>query len=188
VVVLHARGAHAEPCAREAAELRATLERDADRAAQWNLDWRLAFTALAAAQTALAITPSLDHETREAAWVGAAKASTGMITCWAMPLHIEAPPPLADACADAAALRIAVARAAHDERNAFWLDHVGSLVVNIAGAIVLAERTRWQAGALSFALGYPVGLLHTYTMPRGSWHVQPIATPGGVAIGVTGAF
>jgi hypothetical protein len=67
------------------------------------------------------------------------------------------------------ALRAAAERAARDERQKFWVSHLAGLAVNLGGALVLAERVSWQAGVLSFATGYPIGLLSTYTMPRASW-------------------
>ena len=79
------------------------------------------------------------------------------------------PPATGDACYDRAALREAAARAADDERDAFWTAHIGGLIVNAGAFVLLAETTSWKTGLLSFATGYPVGLLSTYTMPRTSW-------------------
>ena len=56
------------------------------------------------------------------------------------------PPATGDACHDRAALREAAARAADDERDAFWTAHIGGLIVNAAGAVVLGETTGWFLG------------------------------------------
>jgi len=102
-------------------------------------------------------------------WVGGVKSSLGAIARWFLPLRIDVPAATGDACADRKALRSAVERAARDERQAFWLSHLGGVVVNLGGTLVIAERTSWQTGLLSFAISYPIGLLGTYTMPRASW-------------------
>lgn len=161
--------AAAEPCGDPSA-LRADLEHESDRADHWNLAWRIGFTALAAGQLAIAASGAADHDNTRALWVGGAKSALGAIGAWASPLRIDVPPPTGDACTDRAALRAAAERAASDERRTFWASHLGGLVVNLAGSLVLAELTSWKTGVLSFATGYPIGLISTYTMPRASWH------------------
>jgi hypothetical protein len=45
--------------------------------------------------------------------------------------------------------------------------------VNLSGSLVLGfAYDAWGAAISSFAVGYPVGLLSTYTMPRGAWDEQ----------------
>src|SRR5262249_28049467 len=132
---------------------------------------------------AVAVTPSLSSDTREISGIGAIESALGAVGQWVMPLRIDVPALTGDACADATALRSAAQRAAHEQRMTFWLGHVGSLVVHTVGSIIIAERTGWQNGAISFGIGYPIGLLHIYTMPRGSWHA--VVTPSGVAISGT---
>ena len=162
------RLAAAESCPDPSA-LRADLERESVRADHWDLAWRITYTALAAGQLAIAASGTADHDNTRTLWVGGAKSALGAVGAWISPLRIDVPPPTGDACADRTALRAAAERAAGDERRAFWASHIGGLVVNLAGSVVVAELTSWQTGLLSFATGYSVGLLDTYTMPRASW-------------------
>ena len=167
-VVVFARVAAAEPCG-DATALRTDLEQESIRADRWNLAWRIIYTAGAVGQVAVAASGAADHDNTRALWVGGAKSSLAALGRWFSPLQIEVPPATGDACADRTALRAVAERAARDERQEFWVSHLGSLVLNIGGAVVLAELTSWKTGLLSFATGYPVGLLSTYTMPRASW-------------------
>jgi hypothetical protein len=189
-----ARTASAAPCEADSASIRAHLTDEAQRAHRWNLVWGLGFGAAAVGQLALGIDPthSLDRDLEQAAYVGAAKATVGALGHVVTPLVVEVPPPVPDACADLAALRAAAIRTAARERTTFWLNQIGALAVNATGAVVLGERTTWANAGESFALGYAVGLISTYTMPRGSWHAAdapPIAVgfTGGV-VWIAGAF
>jgi hypothetical protein len=177
IALLAARPVRAQPqdCQAEATTLRARLLEDARHARRWNTGWLLGFGAASAGQLALAVTSTnplgtFDQDFKETLYVGAAKAGVGVVGHLLFPLRIEVPVAASDACADRDALRRALAEAARHERATFWLNHVGSFAVNLAGAIVLAERRSWQVGAASAALGYPVGLLSVYTAPRASWH------------------
>jgi len=176
--------ARAEPCATEARYLHNVLVRDRDDADTWNLEWRIGLTVATVGNTAVALTPSLSTSTRTASAIGAVQSALGALGQWVMPLRIDVPELTGDACADAKVLRLAAQRAGRQQRTNFWLGHAGAIVVNAVGSIILAERTSWQNGAISFGIGYPIGLLHIYSMPRGSWHAS--ITPSGVAI--TGAF
>lgn len=162
------RTAAAESC-EAAAALRADLEREATRADRWNLAWRIVYTAGAAGQFALAASGAADHDNTRSLYVGGAKSTLAALGHWFAPLRVRLPLTRGDACTDRAALRAAAERAADDERDAFWSAHLIGLAVNLGGAFLLAEMTSWKTGALSFATGYPVGLLSTYTMPRASW-------------------
>jgi hypothetical protein len=95
--------------------------------------------------------------------VGAAKSGIGMLVHAILPLRIATP----TTCDDADAI---LRKAARDERRLFFLNHFGGLALNIAGAVILAEHLTWRDGLISFAVGWPVGLLHAYTLPRSSWH------------------
>jgi hypothetical protein len=176
--------ARADPCATEVRDLHDVLVRDRDDADTWNLTWRVGLTAATLVNTAIALTPSLSRDTRIASGIGAVESALGAVGQWVMPLRIDVPVLTGDACADAKTLRLAAQRAGQQQRTDFWLGHAGAIVVNAVGSIVLAERTSWQDGAISFAIGYPIGLLHIYTMPRRSWHAM--ITPSGVA--VAGSF
>lgn len=185
---------HAD-CARDAGVLRATLEHDAHRAAIWRYGWAIGFGAGAIAQAAL-VPAFSDRRERGTLWVGAAKSAIGAVSRLAIPLRVPVPPATADACADVAALHAAIATAGQNERVAFWLNHVGGLLVNLAGVVVLARYTDRETALLSFAIGYPVGLAGTYTVPRDAWHawrdtatitVAPTTT-GGATVGIAVAW
>lgn len=172
VVVLAARSAAAQPACdpHEAAELRAHLTEARHNARTWNTVWGVAFTASAVGSFALAIS-DVKPELTAGAYVSGAKASVGALARWIMPLHVEVPEPSADPCADVAALRMAVTRAAKQERAAFYLGHVGGLAINAAGFVIIWKEATLGQAILSVAIGYPVGLLSNYTMPRSTWHL-----------------
>jgi hypothetical protein len=184
-----------EPCPDPAA-LRADLEHESARVDRWVLAWRIVYTAAAAGELGIAASGVASHDNTVSAWVGGGKSTLGALGFWVMPLRIMVPPPTGDACYDRAALREAAARAADNERDAFWTAHIGGLIVNAGATLLLAEMTSWKTGLLSFATGYPVGLLSTYTMPRASWGRvrEPVWTASVVADGrryglvVAGAF
>ena len=191
VALLIGRSAVADPAADacDPAALRAHLARESARAARWNLGWRLFYSAVTIGQAAIAITPIVDRDSRRASAVGAAESALGAGSHWLAPLHVE--PPVSDSCS---ALRDAIERAGRNERKTFWLLHVGILAVNATGAVVLGELTTWQRGALSFVLGYSIGLVEAYTLPRGSWHearawtAAAIPRDGGWTVAVGRAF
>ena len=189
------RTAVAESC-EAASALRADLERESTRADRWNLAWRIVYTAGAAGQFAIAASGAADHDNTRSLYVGGAKSTLAALGHWFAPLKVHVPLTSGDACADRAALRAAAERAADDERDAFWSAHLVGLVVNLGGTLVLAEMTSWKVGLTSFALGYPVGLLTTYTMPRASWHrigettwaANALVGEGRYALVVSGTF
>ncbi len=167
-IVMRAHAADAEPCD-DASAVRADLQQESVRVDHWTLAWRITYTALAAGELGVAASGTLGHDNAEAAWVGGVKSALGALGQWFSPLRIEVPASTGDACTDRAALRAAAEHAAHDERRTFWVSHLGGLAVNLAGAAFLAQQLSWQSGLLSFATGYPIGLISTYTMPRASW-------------------
>jgi hypothetical protein len=174
-------GARADSCEQDVTALRAHATDAAHRIHRWNLTWQIAFGAAAAGQLGLALTEQnplgpFDRDYQETLYVGAAKATLAVTARLVLPLRITSPAPTGDACRDRAALQRAIADAGRRERNLFWMTHIGGLAVNAAGAIVLGERRSWSVGAVSFAIGYPVGLLSLYTMPRSSWHLARSAT------------
>ncbi len=162
----------------------------------WRYGWSIAYGAATILQLAPVVARSnpfgtYDRDFRDANLVGAAQAAVASIGSLLAPA-IEVPAPRSDACADLVALRAARVEAGHAERLTFIESHVGNLVLNVAGSAVLVERTGWSAALLAFAIGYPIGLLETYTMPRDSWHaVSIVGTPmagGGVALDLAGTF
>jgi hypothetical protein len=168
VVAALGRTAAAAPCG-DAAAWRADLEGEARRADHWVLAWRIAYTATAVGQLAAAASGAADRDNTQALWVGGVKSTIAALGVWLSPLRVHVPRPIGDTCADLNAVRAAAERAARDEAEIFWTGHIGGLILNAGGGLVVAERVSWQAGLLSFATGYAVGLLNVYTMPRASW-------------------
>lgn len=167
-VLALARSAAASPCG-DPRVLRDELERESSRMDHWVLAWRIVYTAGAVGQFAGAASGAADHDNTRSLYVGGAQSAIAALGFWFSPLRIHVPPPIGDACADRNALREVAERAADDERDNFWLGHIGGLVINGAGAIVLGEIASWKTGAISFASGEVIGLISTYTMPRASW-------------------
>jgi hypothetical protein len=156
---------------REAEELRAHLTHAERRASQWNFAWRLTFTAASVGSFAVAVADPFP-ELRDGLYVSGGKAAIGALARWIMPLRIDVPEANADPCADVQALRGAVADAAKQERQNFYLGHVGGILVNLGGAAIIWRRATLGQALLSIAIGYPVGLLSNYTMPRSSWRLH----------------
>lgn len=192
LVAVAPRTVRAQPaaCAAEAASLRAHLTAESRRARRWNTAWAIGFGAASAAQLALAVSRTnplgpFDASYEETLYTGAAKAGIGMLARLVLPLRVRLPPPATEPCADALALRAALADAARRERRSFWLTHIGGAALNLAGAALLTSRRSLSVGAVSFAISYPVGLLHAYTQPRRSWH-RWRSLPASWSIGASG--
>lgn len=164
--------------------IRARIAHDAAQAHTWNLAWGLGFTGASILQAAAAISP-VSERTRDGMWVGAAKSTIGALVHAILPLRIREP----GTCAEAQAI---LEKAARDERRLFFLNHFGGLALNTAGALLLARVQTWREGLISFALGYPIGVLHAYTLPRGSWHViramSVVPENGGAMVMAAGVF
>ncbi len=166
----------APDCAADADRLRAHLEQ-ADRATfRWNTTWAVLFGAAAVGQVVLAVTEykpfgTFDAATRDTYYVGAGKATLALATRVFTPLRVSIPAPSEDRCAELVALRVSLKAVANKERQGFWLGHTGGLLLNVAASAYLWNRHSLTDGAISFAMSYPVGLAHTYTMPRKSWHL-----------------
>jgi hypothetical protein len=184
-----ARRAEAD-CAADADRLRAHLVAAAPGVHRWNLGWALGFGGAAVAQFALAATKTnpfgtftTDYE--ETLYVGAIKSSIGALSRIVQPLRVIIPPPNADRCADLKALRDSLSSIARNERNNFWLTHLGGLALNLTGGFILWHRRSFRVGATSFVMSYPVGPAAAYTMPRGSWHLWRDESPTwSVAVGL----
>jgi hypothetical protein len=193
-VLVAARSASAAPCDAEAAAIRAHLTDEAARAHRWDLGWGIGLGTVAAGELALGLSGAFGRDQHESFYVGAAEATIGAAGHFVLPLEVEVPAPAADACADLAALRAAMTTTARHERQSFWLLHIGTLVLNGAGAIVLGERTTWTNAATSFVVGWAVGLVTIYTQPRGTWHasralsIGALPTDGGGFAWVGGRF
>jgi hypothetical protein len=165
------RTAHAGDCdPAEVTALRDHLTAASDKANTWNFAWRLTFT-VAAVGTGVAgafdILPSL--ELQRGLYASSGKAAIGALARWILPLRLHVPAASSDACADVAALRKEVTRVARKERGLFWMGHLGGILVNLGGAAYVYYYDGLGKAALSIAIGYPVGVLSNYTMPRGTW-------------------
>lgn len=158
-------------CDEQAAELRDALTREAHRADVWNTVWRWTFTGSAVASAALAYA-DLDvlHDSQAGLYVSAGKAGIGALARWILPLHIHVPPPSSDSCADVEAMHAEIKRVAKKEKGLFITGHIGGLLLNAVGGYIVYEYSGWGQAALSVGVGYPVGLISNYTMPRRSWH------------------
>lgn len=150
-----------------------------DRMARWKWGWAATYGALTVGQTALVATKwnplgPYDVTFRDTLIVGAVESGLGTLGMLLAP-----------------GLDCDRVKSAKIERTLFWGGHAGNLVVNVAGSLVLAHETSWSTGLVSFALGYPIGLLNTYTMPRTSWHamqVSAVPLPHGGALALIGTF
>lgn len=176
-LALFTQSARANDCdPAEAVELRALLESQESKADKWNLAWRITFTGAAVGTFAVAMFdpfPSL----RDGLFVSSGKATLASLNRWFFPLSVDVPAANADACADVKALRAEVARVGRKERQYFWTGHIGGIAVNLTGAAIIWYRQSLGQGLLSIAIGYPIGLVQTYTMTRGAWHRWRGASP-----------
>jgi hypothetical protein len=161
--------AHADTCeAAEVESLRAHLSEQSSKANKWNWAWRITFTTAAVGTASVGAwnpAPSL----QAGLYASAGKASIGALARFILPLNIEVPEATGDACTDLAALRKEVRRVARRERSLFWTGHIGGALVNLGGAIYVYTYDGTGKALLSVAIGYPVGLLSNYTMPRATW-------------------
>lgn len=209
-LLLAARAAYASDpgvtCEDEAAELRDALGRESHRAETWNTVWRWTFTGAAVASAGLAAADlDLLADSQAGLWVSAGKASIGALARWILPLHIHVPSPTSDACADVEAMHAEIKRVAKKEKGLFITGHIGGLILNGVGGYIVYHYAGLGQAALSVGVGYPVGLLSNYTMPRRSWHryrdrtwdLPPAApmpslsvmpTRGGLFVSLGGAF
>ncbi len=175
LVVLTAGPPASADCAQDADLLRAHLEDAAPRVRRWNTAWALAYSGAAVGQLGLALTETkpfgtFDQDYKETMYVGAAKATIGAASRIVLPLKVRIPPRDPDRCVDLAALRGSLARIAKDEKQTFWLTHLGGLALNLGGSWLLWHRRSFRVGAISFLMSFPVGSLSAYTQPRASWH------------------
>jgi len=153
----------------EAADLYAHLDRESTRARNWNITWGVIFGGAALGSLGVAVSGKLpDLET--GLYVSAGKAGIGALARLILPLRIPVPELTGDACTDVATLRKALEHAAKRERGNFFLNHVGGIAVNAAGAWIIWKYNGWGQALLSVAIGYPIGVISNYTGPRASWH------------------
>jgi len=159
-------------------QLRRRLELEHDRATRWRYTWAIVFGAGALGQ-AIAAPLVNDHVQRDTLYVGAVNSAIGAAASLS-DLRVE----VGATCGE---LQHNLVDAGRNERKAFYLNHAGGLVINLAAALVLAHYTDAKNAAVSFAAGYAFSLARIYTMPRWAWH--PTITLGpSPGVGIAAAF
>jgi hypothetical protein len=103
---------------------------------------------------------------------GTAKSIIGLGARVITPIDVPTPKVTGEPCADLAAAEAALARAAKSEKQGFWLNHIGGLALQLGATLYigLSADDAWDEAAISFAIGYTVGVTSTYTQPRRAWH------------------
>ena len=190
-------------CAADADHLRAHLVEVDPAVFRWNTVWTVALGTAAVAQFTLAATHTnpfgtFNDDFKEAMYVGGTKSAIGMLSRIVTPLRVHIPDPNADRCADLIALRASVKKLASQERQNFWLTHIGGFAMNAGGGLLLWYRRSFKVGATSFLTSLPVGWLIAYTLPRKTWHLYRSESPswtvtvgaaeGHGTIGIAGTF
>jgi len=175
ILALAPRAAEAD-CAADADRLRAHLVAVEPAVFRWNTGWTIALGAAAVAQFTVAVTKTnpfgtFDADFQEAMYVGGTKATIGMLARIVTPLRVRLPDANADRCAELTALRASVKKLARQERQNFWLTHLGGLAMNLAGGALLWHRRSFKVGAISVLSSVPVGWAIAYTLPRKTWHL-----------------
>jgi len=154
------------------------LERETRRARRWRIAWGVTLGALGAAQLALGIEPGIspveiDDAGQKSMYVGAAKSFVGAGSSVVTPLRIPRPAPVesAEPCAVLAEAERALVSAARKERNQVLLGHAGSFALSVGSILVLGVGYGyWKEAAFSVASGTAVGLIRTWTQPKGAIH------------------
>lgn len=175
-LVAFAPRAHAEDCAVEAASLRTHLADADDSTFSWNTAWTIGFGVAAVASFTSALVEwnpfgKFDQNYKETMIVSGSKATIGVASRLAVPLRVRMPDHNADQCVELAALRKEASRLRKQERGSFWLTVFGGTALNLAGATVLWYRRSFTTGAVSFAIGFPVGLASALTQPTRTWRL-----------------
>ncbi len=158
------------------------LANEAVAADQWGVTWASIFGAAAVAQAGFAVGsfnplgPNADRSDL-ANYIGASKAMIGFLARTVTPLRVQtvSAAQLAAAPNDCARAQLAYAalrKTARREKQAFFLSHSGGIALHLIGSAILLRNDATREAIVSFAIGYPVGLLHNYLMPRTSWHLS----------------
>ena len=181
LVAVAPRAAHAD-CAADADRLRAHLVEVEPAVFRWNTAWTVALGTAAVVQFTLAATRTnpfgtFNDDFKESMYVGGTKSAIGMLSRIVTPLRVHVPDANVDRCADLTALRASVKKLANQERQNFWLTHLGGFAMNAAGGLLLWHRRSFRVGAVSFATSLPVAWLIAYTLPRKTWHLYRSESP-----------
>lgn len=188
--------ARSEQCALDNTQLRRFLDDQASRTRTWNLAWGTVFTVAAVGEYSMLAAGwsplgEWNDDVRAGTLAGGIKASVGVVSKVFLPLRAVRPAAeTGDPCVDLAVAETALALAAKRQKRAFYMNHFGGLAVNLAGVLALGLwADSWKQGAISFAIGAPIGIFSTYTMPRGAWKtarrraardvaMAPVVAPG----------
>jgi len=154
------------------------LDGEIRHARRWHLVWGVGLGVLGAGQVALGVEPDIafweiDEAGQKVMYVGAAKSFIGAGSPVFTPLKIPRPrpPDQADPCTALAAAEAALIEAARKERNQVLLGHIGSAVLSVGSILVLGVGYgHWKEAGFSVASGTAVGLVRTWTQPKGAIH------------------
>lgn len=195
------------------------LARETRRARRWGIAWGVSLGVLGAGQLALGLEPEIspidiDDGGQKSLYVGAAKSFLGAGSSVFTPLRIPHPRHVdsTEPCAVLAEAERALLAAARKERNQVLLGHIGSFVLSVGSILVLGVGYGYQKeAAFSVASGTAVGLLRTWTQPKGAiyalrryrrgdlggmraepearaWTILPAVGPNGLLLVAAGAF
>jgi hypothetical protein len=190
-----------------ARRLRERLDRERARADRWRLGWGIGFGVAAIGQGVFVIAEfsplgEYDEAAEAALMAGTGKAIIGLGARVITPIVVPEPKVTGDPCTDLASAEAALAVAARSEKQSFWLNHLGGLAVQLGATLYigLTAEDAWDDAAISFAVGYTVGVSSTYTQPRAAWHehrrsseartwqVAPLLAPHARGLAVVGRF
>jgi hypothetical protein len=187
VLIALAKSAQAD-CTQDADELRTALTVEGHKAERWNTTWAWIYTGAAVVTATIGVVDPV-HRLQAGMYVSAGKAAIAGAGRFVLPLEARIPDPTGDACADLALLHRELARLGKKERGAFWTNHLGGILLNVAGGYIVYHYSGTGEAALSVGGGMAVGLVSTYTMPRDGWHMWRDTTlvvqPNGVAFAGT---
>jgi hypothetical protein len=158
------------------------LRSEVQAADQWAITWATIFGAAAVVQVGFAVShvnplgPNTDNA-RRGLYIGAAKATIGFLARTVTPLRVatvsqQALDASSNECQRYQLAYRSVMTTARREKNSFYLGHFGGLALHIIGAGILLANHGGREAITSFAVGYPVGLIHNYLMPRISWKLS----------------
>jgi hypothetical protein len=148
------------------------------QADRWDLTWSMIYGASAIVQTGFAVSdvnplgPESEY-TSMASFIGAGKATIAFLARTATPLRVTtvSKGQLDAAGNDCVRRNVAVnalRATARREQRSFYVSHIGGLALHGAGSAILLAHGAKREAISSFVIGYLVGVLNIYLMPRWS--------------------